>query len=51
MTTDTGKKREGTLAEFFARSPLRGSKIKIERLKGGPRRIDLSLRGKKRGKP
>jgi prevent-host-death family protein len=33
--------RKGTLVEFFANSPLRGSGIKIERSKDGPRDIDL----------
>jgi prevent-host-death family protein len=32
---------KGTLAEFFASSPLRGSEVKIKRLKGGMRKIDL----------
>jgi len=35
------KVREGTLADFFARSPLRGSGIKIERLRGRVREIEL----------
>ena len=35
------KVRKGTLADFFARSPLRGSGIKIERLKGLLREVDL----------
>jgi prevent-host-death family protein len=30
-------KRKGTLSEFFANSPLRGSGIDTERLKDGPR--------------
>ena len=34
-------KRKGTLAEFFAASPLRDSGIEIERLKGGIRDVDL----------
>jgi prevent-host-death family protein len=34
-------KRKGNLAEFFAASPLRGSGIKIQRTKDGPREIDL----------
>lgn len=34
-------KRTGNLAEFFAESPLRGAKVKIERLKHGPRKVDL----------
>lgn len=33
--------RSGNLAEFFAVSPLRGSKLRIERSKGGRRKIDL----------
>jgi prevent-host-death family protein len=33
--------RTGNLAEFFAASPLRGSKVKIARLKGGLRDVDL----------
>jgi prevent-host-death family protein len=34
-------KRVGTLAEFFAESPLRGSGLKIRRLKQRPRKINL----------
>lgn len=34
-------KRTGNLAEFFAASPLRGSKLKIRRLKARPRKISL----------
>jgi prevent-host-death family protein len=34
-------RRTGTLAEFFAQSPLRGSGITIERVKDGPRKLDL----------
>lgn len=33
--------RKGSLAEFFASSPLRGSGLKIERLRGGLRRVEL----------
>lgn len=33
--------RKGNLAEFFAQSPLRGSRIKIERIKDLPRKLDL----------
>jgi prevent-host-death family protein len=33
-------KRKGTLSEFFARSPLRGSGIDTERLKDGPRETE-----------
>jgi prevent-host-death family protein len=34
-------KRTDTLADFFARSPLRGSKLRIKRIRGGVRPIDL----------
>jgi prevent-host-death family protein len=34
-------KRVGTLADFFANSPLRGSKLKIERARDGFRPVDL----------
>jgi prevent-host-death family protein len=34
-------KRAGGLAEFFAGSPLRGSRLKVRRLKGQPRKIRL----------
>jgi prevent-host-death family protein len=34
-------KRVGTLAEFFAASPLRGSGVKLRRSKDVPRNIDL----------
>jgi prevent-host-death family protein len=34
-------KRTGNLAEFFAASPLRGSELKVERVKGGLRKTDL----------
>jgi prevent-host-death family protein len=34
-------KRAGNLAEFFAGSPLRGSRLKVRRLKGQPRKIRL----------
>lgn len=33
--------RAGNLAEFFAGSPLRGSKLKVERARGRARSIDL----------
>jgi prevent-host-death family protein len=33
--------RKGTLAEFFAASPLRDSRVEIERLQGGARKVDL----------
>ena len=34
--------RSGTLADFFAASPLRDSGLEIERSQDGPREIDLS---------
>ncbi len=34
-------RRNGNLAEFFARSPLRGSEVKIERVKKHLRKFDL----------
>lgn len=34
-------RRQGNLAEFFASSPLRGSRLKVERSKEAPRDIDL----------
>lgn len=34
-------RRVGNLAEFFAASPLRGSGLKVRRLKGRPRKISL----------
>jgi prevent-host-death family protein len=33
--------REGSLADFFAASPLRGSSLKLERRRDLPRDIDL----------
>jgi prevent-host-death family protein len=33
--------RVGNLAEFFAASPLRGSDLKVRRLKERPRKINL----------
>jgi prevent-host-death family protein len=33
--------RRGNLVEFFARSPLRGSGVKIERFKGRLRKVEL----------
>ena len=33
--------RQGTLADFFAASPLRKSGLEIERLQDDPREIDL----------
>jgi len=34
-------KRRGNLAEFFAASPLRGSGLKVERIRGRLRKVDL----------
>jgi len=34
-------KRKGTLAEFFATSPLRGSGLKLKRMSGGMRKVGL----------
>ena len=34
-------KRRGNLVDFFARSPLRRSGVKIERIKGKLRAVDL----------
>ncbi len=34
-------KRQGTLADFFAASPLRESGLEIQRSQDGPREIDL----------
>lgn len=34
-------KRRGNLAEFFAASPLRGARLKIKRLPGRLRKVDL----------
>ncbi len=34
-------RRTGNLAEFFAASPLRGSRLKVKRRKDRPRRVDL----------
>ena len=34
-------KRKGSLVEFFASSPLRGSGLKVTRSKDLPRKIDL----------
>jgi prevent-host-death family protein len=34
-------KRKGNLAEFFAQSPLRGSRLRIARAKEAPREVDL----------
>ncbi len=34
-------RRKGTIVEFFARSPLRGSGIDLTRIKDRPRPVDL----------
>jgi prevent-host-death family protein len=34
-------RRIGSLVEFFAASPLRGAPLKLERLKGGVRKVRL----------
>jgi prevent-host-death family protein len=34
-------KRRGNLAEFFAQSPLRGSGLRVRRVKDTPREVDL----------
>jgi len=34
-------KRKGSLAQFFAASPLRGSGLKVRRLKDRPRKVEL----------
>jgi prevent-host-death family protein len=34
-------KRKGTLADFLAASPLRGSGVRIKRLRGGIRKAEL----------
>ena len=34
-------KRSGNLAEFFAASPLRRSKLRVERIKGGLRKAGV----------
>lgn len=36
-----GTARKGSLAAFFAASPLRGSGIDLERVTDGPREIDV----------
>jgi prevent-host-death family protein len=38
---DRRNSRTGTLAEFFTRSPLRGSDIDLDRIKDRPRRVKL----------
>jgi prevent-host-death family protein len=34
-------KRKGSLADFLAASPLRGSGVRIKRLRGGIRKVEL----------
>lgn len=34
-------RRSGNLAEFFASSALRGSELKVRRVKGGTRKVDV----------
>lgn len=34
-------RRQGTLADFFAASPLRGSRLVVERSRDRPRPVDL----------
>jgi hypothetical protein len=34
-------RRKGNLAEFFAASPLRRSGLKLHRVSGRPRKVDL----------
>ena len=34
-------KRRGSLAEFFASSPLRGSGLQAKRVRGGVRKVEL----------
>lgn len=38
---DRRTRRVGTLADFFAASPLRDSDVDLDRVKDGPREIDL----------
>ena len=38
---DRRNHRDGSLADFLARSPLRGSGLVLDRAKDGPRDIDL----------
>ncbi|HEY6466538.1 MAG TPA: type II toxin-antitoxin system Phd/YefM family antitoxin [Candidatus Acidoferrales bacterium] len=40
-TWERKESRKGNLAEFFAGSPLRGSKIRIKRTRSMPRKIGL----------
>jgi len=39
--TKSMAKRRGMLAEFFAASPLRGSGLRLDRLRDRPRELDL----------
>lgn len=34
-------RRQGNLAEFFASSPLRGSRMRVKRLRGRLRKVEL----------
>jgi hypothetical protein len=43
--------RKGTLADFFAASPLAGSGLKIERVKDEGREIDLDAGSEEIGGP
>ncbi len=38
---DKKTRRKGTLADFFAASPLRGSRVRIRRMRGRLRRVAL----------
>jgi prevent-host-death family protein len=38
---DRKARRKGSLVEFFAASPLRGSPLQVKRAKDGPRKIEL----------
>jgi len=38
---DRKTKRAGSLADFFAASPLRGSELRIRRIRHAPRKVDL----------
>jgi prevent-host-death family protein len=38
---DRKSERRGTLADFFAASPLRGARLRLDRRKDAPRRIVL----------
>ena len=38
---DKKTRRKGTLADFFAASPLRGSRVRIKRMRGRLRKVAL----------